>query len=49
MTLCCPECKSDNLHKFGFKWHKGNYGARRKVPQYQCGRCGRITIHPIKK
>lgn len=38
----CPECRSYRLIKFGTKVVK-----RKKVQQYQCKDCGRITVKPI--
>jgi len=41
----CPECSGTKLNKFGFKF-VGKKGKRRRAQQYQCGKCGRITIYP---
>lgn len=44
----CPECRSTRLIKFGLKFaHDWVRGGRRRVQQYQCKHCGRITIHPV--
>lgn len=40
--LACPECKSTNIKRFGVK-----FSNRKRVQQYQCNNCGRITIKPI--
>ncbi len=46
-TQKCPECQSTKLIKFGKRfWGKWKTGRRRKVQQWQCKKCGRITIHP---
>ena len=44
--LSCPECKSTDLKRFGKKFHCNNDGQRTRVQQYQCNKCGRITIKP---
>ena len=50
--LACPDCKSTKLRKYGtkFKWlYDCLTKVRRiKVQQYQCKKCGRITIKPIE-
>jgi transposase-like protein len=43
----CPECKSNNLKRFGKKWVKVD-GVRQLKQQYQCNDCGRITVKPIE-
>lgn len=54
--LACPECKSTELRKFGWKWVRltqlidgrtrvNHYRTRRQ--QYICKKCGRITVNPI--
>jgi hypothetical protein len=43
----CPECKGNKLVKFGFKFVKNKFsGHREKIQQYQCKKCGRITVKP---
>jgi len=44
----CPECNADKLMKFGKRWARRG-GKRVKVQQYQCCKCGRITVNPIKE
>lgn len=45
--MTCPECGSDELIKFGKRFAFRN-GERVRVQQYQCKRCGRITVKPGK-
>ena len=42
--LLCPECKSSDLRKLGFRHKK-----RKPIQQYQCKNCWRITVNPIVK
>lgn len=43
--LSCPECGSKELGKYGSKWAK--IGVKRvKVAQFQCKKCGRVTVNP---
>ena len=52
--LRCPECNSEKLIKFGFKWAgskvdigDGEKKKRIKLQQYQCKDCGRLTTAPV--
>lgn len=42
-NLECPECGSAWVVKVGFVW-----SGRRKVQQYRCQSCGRLTIKPLE-
>jgi transposase-like protein len=46
--LECPECRSKNLIKYGWKFMKDKETKERvKVQRFQCNDCGRITIKPL--
>jgi len=50
IIMKCPECNSENLIKLGKKFSKNKEtGNRKRIQQYQCKECGRITIKPIKE
>lgn len=52
IKMKCPECQSEKLIKYGWKWQSymdwnKQRSDRKRVQQYRCNDCGRVTIKPL--